>query len=102
MGPLFSGGFLLVGTAVALAIAVAVLRIFLPFRAALALGLVVVVAGVFGSIAGVFAQVPFLSGETFHSTGAVLQFLGIALAIGIGTALTAGGAFLHWRSSRRQ
>ena len=101
MGPLFSAGFVLIVSTIAIILLFAVARIFLPARTSLIPAVLLVVSGGAGCMAGVAIQLPFLN-ATLSSYGEVVTFLGITIVTGCLSAALSGFAFLLTRKRRRE
>ncbi len=99
MGPLFSLGLLTVLAGLAMGVLFAIARIFLPTRAALALALLLIVAGSAGCVAGLLIQIPFVGSDLVSGTG-VARFFLVILASGGASMAGALWAFLWWRTDR--
>jgi hypothetical protein len=99
MGPLFSLGLLTLLAGLAMGMLFAIARLFLPTRAAVALALLLVIAGGVGCVVGVLVQVPFI-GAVLTSGAQVARFFLVVLASGGASAVGALWAFLRWRTGR--
>ena len=99
MGPLFSLGVLAILGGLAMGVLFAIARCFLPTRGALALALLLVVAGSVGCMLGVLIQIPFVGAELVTGA-AVAQYLLVILASGGASMVGALWAFLRWRTDR--
>jgi hypothetical protein len=99
VGPLFSLGLLVILGGLAMSVLFAISRLFLPTRWALALAMLLVVAGGAGCIIGLLIQIPFL-GDTLSRSGHVLRYLSVILVGGGASAACALWAFLRWRKDR--
>lgn len=93
MGPLFVGIALLALCCPVILLTFLVARLFTRTRVALTFALVVVAAGVMGSIVGLFLQVPFLHVKNEVLQGSPVTYLAVAFGIGLLAASCAGAAF---------
>ena len=96
MGPLFSTAIAILGFAFAVAAAFLVLRLFRASGHALALALVFAIGGFLGTGLAAIAAISVIgTGQTLHSSGAVVAYLGSLFVAGF-----VGGGFAVRQVSR--
>ena len=100
MGPLFSGGVLLLFGGIALVISLAVAKIFLPFRSAVIAALLFVIFSGFGTLIGLFTQ-SFWLPATLETAADIRAYFGISALCGLLLGAVAVSVFLRRRGSTR-